>query len=82
MKNTRSNINEKCYGCSHYGFCQIYWGTECRRHGGKRIPRLKTRLLDKQNAPSKNKIVQKHASSQLNRKTFEPIRTRRVNWIL
>jgi hypothetical protein len=82
MINVHSNTNAKCCRCNHYGFCQIYWGMECKRQGGKRIPRLKMRHLDKQNDSSKTITVQNHASSKLNWKDSEPIRTRHVNWAL
>jgi len=82
MIKIRSNTNEKCNRCNHHGFCQIYWGTECKRQGGKRIPRLKKGYLEKQTVPNKNIIVQNHESKQQNLQAFEPIRTRRVNWAL
>ncbi|MFA7076838.1 MAG: hypothetical protein WC147_00275 [Syntrophomonas sp.] len=34
---------EKCLSCIHYGYCAIYWGADCKRQGGKKIPRMKSR---------------------------------------
>jgi len=37
---------EKCTSCVHFGYCMIYWGVECKRQGGKRIPRMKPSPID------------------------------------
>ena len=77
MINLDSNINEKCLVCFHYGFCQLYWGTECKRQGGTRIPRLKNGRSIKKNASSRQKPTK---MERCKLKTFEVIRTRRENW--
>ena len=37
---------ETCLSCGHYGYCLVYWGAECKRQGGNRIPRLKSMLVE------------------------------------
>jgi len=32
---------ENCASCVHFGYCMVYWGVDCKRQGGKRIPRMK-----------------------------------------
>lgn len=37
---------EFCNSCVHFGYCMVYWGVECKRQGGKRIPRMKPTPAD------------------------------------
>ncbi len=37
---------ENCTSCVHFGYCMVYWGAECKRQGGKRIPRMKPTPVD------------------------------------
>ena len=30
----------ECMHCRYFGRCEIYWGRECNRQGGKRVPRF------------------------------------------
>ncbi len=30
-----------CNSCVHYGYCMVYWGIDCKRQGGTRIPKMK-----------------------------------------
>ena len=55
MKNTKSH-NENCTSCVHFGYCMVYWGVECKRQGGKRIPRMK---------PTPVNILEKTAETQI-----------------
>lgn len=45
MKNTESGT-AYCTSCVHFGYCMVYWGVECKRQGGKRIPRMKPAPID------------------------------------
>jgi hypothetical protein len=50
---------EYCTSCVHFGYCMVYWGVDCKRQGGKRIPRMKPTPVD---------IIEKNA-----RPRIEPI---------
>jgi len=89
-------INESCTKCNHHDYCQVYWGKECKRQGGKRTPKIKTKRLIKEKAFSKpttkqlvknkslcNPITAKKCKTdQPGLTTAEPIRTRRVQWAI
>ncbi len=67
---------EKCPYCKHFDFCLIPWGAECKRQGGKKIPKMKSLSLalrpkaNKKSEKPNNKIINRHDS----------IRTKKVNW--
>jgi len=81
---------ETCLSCIHAKFCLVHWGTECKRQGGKRIPRMRSiKVKGKQNAsksvkdvPAKKKPVNKKLEKprQIIFNLFEPIITRVANW--
>lgn len=82
MSKTDFKKDNNCQVCHHFGFCQMYWGIECKRQGGNRIPRLKTSSVRAINDLSKNKKTMHRKiepSYQMN--SFEQIKTRRVNWV-
>ena len=83
MQNIDSIINEKCIICNHHDFCLVYWGKECKRQGGQRIPRLKrTNAKKKVNPPVQPIKVHKKKVNQPNSRVSEPIQTKRVIWAL
>jgi hypothetical protein len=66
-----------CISCGHFDFCQVNWGTDCKRQGGKKIPRLKSIAVDTR------QIIPKTVSKNMEKKLtemFEPIRTKAVYW--
>lgn len=75
---------EACLSCNDVGFCMVKWGIECKRQGGRRIPRMKTvsvkakekvyNLEQKKEEPKK----QKHRNKPM--EMFEQIRTKMANW--
>lgn len=38
----------QCSGCWDMKYCTVYWGRECSRNGGQRIPRMQYRDWNKQ----------------------------------
>ncbi len=76
----------KCFSCSHFNFCLVYWGADCKRQGGNRIPRLKSSLdkvvRERRQQLSKSEEPKKvnNNSRQLNLKLIEPIRTKVAAW--
>jgi len=42
----KTEATEYCTSCVHFGYCMVYWGVECKRQGGKRIPRMKPTPVD------------------------------------
>lgn len=58
MKKTESGM-EFCTSCVHFGYCMVYWGVECKRQGGKRIPRMKPTpadILEKASRPGRQSV--------------------------
>ena len=43
MPNVEKKRKRECWaaGCPKLGFCETYWGKECKRLGGERIPRFR-----------------------------------------
>lgn len=77
-KSQIKSCTENCESCIHYGYCLIFWGSECKRQGGHRIPRLNTTPQE----AIKKKMVEKNYDMK-RKQTFdlsEPIRTRRAAW--
>lgn len=78
----KDNINEKCLQCNLYGYCQIYWGAQCKRQGGKKMPRMKKRQAEER--PARSSRTARSAGSTKNTKNIEiidtSIRTKQVNW--
>lgn len=69
--------NEECGDCNHFGYCKIYWGTDCKRQGGPRIPRLKSVNNGfKHEAADTDGLKVRTKRLSLD----QPIRTRVVNW--
>lgn len=31
----------ECQYCRYLGRCEVYWGRDCNRQGGKRVPRFR-----------------------------------------
>ena len=73
-------LNETCLYCNHFGFCMVNWGLKCKRQGGKKIPRLKSRSF-KERQKEDHKISNRpDRSRHINNRVNEPIRTKAVNW--
>jgi len=65
-----------CHSCKHFEYCVVDWGADCKRQGGKKIPRMKpmmvhARKCTKQPGREKPKRIVD---------VFEPIRTKVVYW--
>jgi len=75
---------EYCLSCAHFQFCLVYWGTDCKRQGGNKIPRMKSkrveerRMADRQQS-KKHKPMNTKPKNQII-KISEPIRTKAANW--
>jgi len=77
--------NEICLSCGHYNFCSIYWGPKCKRQGGLKIPRMKSRPVEERQTLSKQYMKQDRTRFKIKQnsqaiKQMEPIRTKMVNW--
>ncbi len=73
MEFSTENRVENCLFCSHFGYCLIYWGADCKRQGGHSIPRLKSTQVEK--SPDFCKQAGK-PTIQIS----ESIRTKVANW--
>jgi len=83
MKTKELKKNDKCFSCEHFGYCQIYWGVECKRQGGKRTPRLKSQkewTLIRQELDDMQKMLQKRNFVRPKLEISQPIITKRANW--
>jgi hypothetical protein len=83
MKTNELNKNDKCFACSHLGYCQIYWGTECKRQGGRKTPRLiskKQLNLMTPELENVQKLIRKKNFVKPKLEISQPILTKRVNW--
>ncbi len=72
---------ETCLSCHDSRFCLVRWGTECKRQGGKKIPRMKSVPLHP--ARKVEKPIQKKTEKPrpIIFNLFEPISTKATNWI-
>lgn len=82
MIKTYFEKNEKCQTCAHFGFCSVYWGTDCKRQGGNKTPRLNQSVAIKKDASMKKKTLLQKKIQHKCLAAFDPITTRRVNWHL
>ncbi len=71
---------ETCLSCDHFGFCMVYWGAECKRQGGKKIPRMKSMSLAGKRRLDKWDAKKQKEPKNLTVEMFEPIRTKIANW--
>lgn len=70
-----------CFSCRDNEYCIVYWGLDCKRQGGSRIPRMKTM----NSVPSVNRqqiVMSTNSSNYVKHKLdlFEPIRTKSSKW--
>lgn len=71
---------EKCLACDHYGFCQVYWGIDCKRQGGYKIPRMKSLSKETGLKVAMTKVEQPKKQRDKKFQILEPIRTKVANW--
>ena len=71
---------EKCRLCTHFEFCRVYWGTKCKRQGGKEIPRMKTKPIEIIKKVNKQEVKKPQNPRKQIIEMFEPIRTKLANW--
>lgn len=82
--------NSICLSCKQFSFCIMHWGADCKRQGGKKIPRMKSvphelrwqvdtpAQSNKCDRPEKPEKSAK-ASSQIKQR-FEKIKTKLMTW--
>lgn len=90
MRKIESQVSctQNCSSCVHFDYCLINWGTECKRQGGNKIPRMKSKAVNaksKVNPKKSNKSGRSEKSMNNNPrnkifKMVEPIRTKVANW--
>ncbi len=80
MESPTENGKEKCLSCSHFAFCLIYWGANCKRQGGKKIPRLKSMPVQGREKMAKQEWTKPKKSWNHTIEMFESIRTKVANW--
>jgi hypothetical protein len=40
----------ECMYCQYFGRCTVYWGKDCNRQGGRKVPRFRTFNWEEQGA--------------------------------
>ena len=70
-------LTKNCNSCSHFGYCVVDWGADCKRQGGKKIPRMKPRMVQ-----ARKSTKQPETEKPRNRTVavFESIRTKVAYW--
>jgi len=79
------NCTGNCLSCVHFGYCLIYWGTECKRQGGTKTPRIKSKRVEARGKAERKKEKKSDRSINTNPRKqviqmVEPIRTKAANW--
>lgn len=72
-----------CVSCHDYKFCSVFWGTDCKRNGGNKIPRMKSIKLKNSPIVEKEKITRQDTKFENKKKRInliEPIRTKSTMW--
>jgi len=79
---TKSNTDKKaCLSCRHFKYCRVYWGVNCKRQGGTRIPRMKSLArVEKERQLEQQKSQKLIATGKQFIDLFGPIITRVANW--
>jgi hypothetical protein len=80
MKSPTENGIKNCLSCSHFGYCIIYWGADCKRQGGKRIPRMKSMPFEERQNVDKQEWKKPDKPWKPTIEIFESIRTKVANW--
>jgi hypothetical protein len=72
---------EACLSCSHFGFCLVRWGIDCKRQGGNKIPRMKPIPVEERWMVDKQESKRpRRKPRQQTREMFERISTKVTNW--
>lgn len=85
MGSQTGNCVGNCLSCVHFGYCLVYWGTECKRQGGTKIPRMKSKRVEARSKVDRNKSRKSDRSNSTDPRNkviqmVEPIRTKVANW--
>jgi hypothetical protein len=68
-----------CPSCNFFGYCQIYWGSKCKRQGGTKIPRMKA-MSREQKQKLRKKKEENHRPKHDMPEIFESICTKVTHW--
>lgn len=63
--------------CRDFDRCKIYWGADCRKYGGKKIPKMKAPLREN-TVTEKSKVEPK--PNKVKKSIADSIRTRVAGW--
>ena len=71
---------ETCLSCNNFRFCLVHWGAECKRQGGKKIPRTKAMPVKEKKEEDKRESKKHEKPRNKTIEMVEPIRTKVANW--
>lgn len=73
------NKNEVCIPCADYHRCEVHWGKNCKRLGGKKIPRQKS--IPVKRWEKEQQVIPLIVPEEEKKPTFvQKILTKVVNW--
>jgi hypothetical protein len=78
--NTQTERITTCTPCNHFHRCKVHWGSECRKQGGKRIPRMKSYPQEFHAELSEIQVEAKQEKRNRIREELDTVRTRVVGW--
>jgi len=70
-----------CTPCDHFHRCKVHWGAECRKQGGRRIPRMKSypqKMFDE--AVPEIQIENRQEKRSRLKEALNTVRTKVANW--
>lgn len=78
--NIQAERTSTCNSCNHFHRCKVHWGSECKRQGGKRIPRMKSYPQEFHNEVSETVLETRQERRSRIREVLDTVRTRVVGW--
>ncbi len=79
--NTQTERITACTPCNHFHRCKVHWGSECRKQGGRRIPRMKSYPQEMFDEPISETVLETRQERRSRiREVLDTVRTRIVGW--
>lgn len=78
--NKQSERNQHCDKyCRQYHRCAVHWGTDCKRQGGRKIPRMKS-YPQEFVAETETPVTPRQEKRNRLKEALEAIKTKAVGW--
>lgn len=66
--------------CNHVYRCSVHWGAECKRQGGKRIPRMKSVPNEFLQEPAEPRVETQQTKRNRIKEVLNTVRTKAAGW--